>query len=101
MGMKQRSTSRAIPADETMYEDEARQSVSHDIEKATASAADLWNPRNGFLDALVLIFLLTWYQLWDEFESHFGGLWPPLVSATRPWCHLGSTGVARVPKGGI
>ena len=29
------------------------------IEKATASAADLWDPRNGCLDAWMLVFLLA------------------------------------------
>ena len=30
------------------------------IEKATASAADLWDPRLGCLDAWMLVFLLAW-----------------------------------------
>ena len=29
--------------------------------------------------------------------SHFVSFLPSLVSAARPWCHLGSTGVARMP----
>ena len=53
------------------------------------------------LDAWMLVFLLGWWQIWHEFESHFGGLWPFLVSAARSWCHLGSTEVARVPKWAI
>ena len=44
------------------------------IEKATASAADLWDPRLGCLDARMLVFLLAWCQILDKFESHFGGL---------------------------
>ena len=44
------------------------------IEKATASAADLWDPRLGCLDDWMLGFLLAWCQIRDEFESHFGGL---------------------------
>ena len=44
------------------------------IEKAIASAADLWDPRLGCVDAWMLVFLLAWWQIWDEFESHFGGL---------------------------
>ena len=41
------------------------------IEKATASAADLWDPRLGCLDARMLVFLLVWCQIRDEFESRF------------------------------
>ena len=44
------------------------------IEKATASAADLLDPRLGCLDAWMLVFLLAWCQIRDDFESHFGGL---------------------------
>ncbi len=44
------------------------------IEKATASAADLWDPRLGCLDAWMLVFLLAWWQIGYEFESHFEGL---------------------------
>ena len=33
------------------------------IEKATASAADLWDPRLGCLDAWMLVFLIAWRQI--------------------------------------
>ena len=33
------------------------------IEKATASAADLWDPRLGCLDARMLVFLIAWRQI--------------------------------------
>ena len=50
-------------------------------------------------DVRMLVFLRAWWpQICDEFESHFEGFWPPLVFAARPQCHLGSTGVSRVPK---
>ena len=26
------------------------------------------------LNAWILVFLLAWWQIWDEVESHFGGL---------------------------
>ena len=44
------------------------------IEKATASAADLWDPRLGCFDAWMLVFLLAWPKIRDEFELHFGVL---------------------------
>ena len=44
------------------------------IEKATASAANLWDPMLGCLDAWMLVCLLAWRQNRDEFNLHFGGL---------------------------
>ena len=45
------------------------------IEKATASAADLWDPRFGCLDAWMLVSVLARWQMWHPFGLHFGGLW--------------------------
>ena len=42
------------------------------IEEATASAADLWDPRLGCMDAWIIVF--AWCQIRDKFESHLVGL---------------------------
>ena len=72
------------------------------IEKPTASAADLWDPRNGCLDAWMLVFVLAWWQMWLQFGLLFGGLGSPVVSlgmvSASLWEHLGLTGSGRVPN---
>ena len=72
------------------------------IEKATASAADLWDPSNGCLDAWMLVFVLARLQMWPQFGLLFGGLWSPVVSfgmvPASLWEHVGSTGSARIPR---
>ena len=72
------------------------------IEKATASAADLWDPRLGCLDAWMLVFVVAWLQMWPQCGLLFGGLWSPVVSLGMVPAslleHLDSTGSARVPK---
>ena len=50
------------------------------IEKATASAADLWDPRLGCSDAWMIVFVLAWWQIWQQFGMHFGCLASPVVS---------------------
>ena len=73
-----------------------------DIEKATACAADLWDPRHVCLDAWMLDFVLAWWQIWLQFGSLFGGLWSRVVShgmvPASFWEHLDSNGSTRVPK---
>ena len=73
-------------------------------EKATASAADLWDPRNGCLDACMLVCVLAWWQIWQGFGLLFGGLWPPVVSLGMVLAsllgHLDSTGSAIWPSCG-
>ena len=80
------------------------------IEKATASAADLWDPRLGCLDAWMLgcldawmlVFVLAWWQMWLQFGLLFGGLGSPVVSLgmvpASLWGHLDPTGSGRVPN---
>ena len=53
------------------------------IEKATASAADLWDPRNGCLDACPFACLVTGLaQIWVAFRM-------PLVTCGITWDGLG------------
>ena len=72
------------------------------IEKATASAADLWEPRLGCVDAWMIVFVLAWWQIRHQFGMHVGCLGSPVASlGTVPeslWEHLDSTGSAMVPK---
>ena len=42
--------------------------------------ADLWDPRNGCLDAWMLVFVRAWWQIWQECGLHFEGLWTPVLS---------------------
>ena len=53
----------------------------------------------GCLDARMLVFVLAWWQIWHEFELHFGGLWLPVVSlgwflqaCGSMWARLGQSG---------
>ena len=50
------------------------------IEKASASAADLWDPMLECLDAWMLFFVLAWRQMGHQFGVYFGGLWSLVVS---------------------
>ena len=72
------------------------------IEKATASAADLWDPRLGCFDARMIVFVFAWWQIWHQFGLHFGCLGSPVVSLgmvpASLWEHLDSTWSAMVPK---
>ena len=36
------------------------------IEKATASAADLWDPRDGCLGVWIFVIVLAWCQVWHD-----------------------------------
>ena len=72
------------------------------VEKATASAADLWAPRLGCLDAWMRVFVVACWQTWHQVGLHFGGLWSPVVSLgmvlASLWEHLDPTGSGRVPN---
>ena len=52
------------------------------IEKATASAADLWDPRNGCMDAWMLVFVFVW----NRFGPNLGCI---LEAFGHLSCHLG------------
>ena len=70
------------------------------IEKATASAADLWDPRLGCLDARMLVFLFAWCQIRDEFESHLGTNLSHILEAFGHfWCLLQGPGAIWAPLG--
>ena len=55
------------------------------IEKATASAADLWDPMHGCLDAWMLVFWL----LGDRFGNNENHI---LEAFDHLWCLLGGPG---------
>ena len=71
------------------------------IEKATASAADLLDPRLGCSDAWMIVFVFAWWQIRYQFWLHFGCLGSPVVSLgmvlASLWEHLDPTGSGRVP----
>ena len=52
------------------------------IEKATASAADLWDPMHGCLDAWMLVVVLPG----SRFGTNLGCI---LDALDHLWCHLG------------
>ena len=72
------------------------------IEKATASAADLWDPRLGCSDAWMIVFVVAWWQIWHQFGMDFGCLGSPVVSLGMVPAslreHLDPTGSGRVPN---